>query len=140
MRPLRPSALLLLALLSGCATQPGDSDLEALLARHDYRAALALLDEEADDEPAAELREAARRWRRQQLDQAWQLAGQEEWRHGARVLAEADALLPAELGLTAERLAYTEQDRKSTRLNSSHVAISYAVFCLKKKNANKSTQ
>src|SRR5437660_2249420 len=28
-------------------------------------------------------------------------------------------------------------DRKSTRLNSSHVAISYAVFCLKKKNKNK---
>src|SRR5699024_11643813 len=27
-----------------------------------------------------------------------------------------------------------EQDRKSTRLNSSHVSISYAVFCLKKKN------
>src|SRR5437870_8266643 len=30
-----------------------------------------------------------------------------------------------------------EQDRKSTRLNSSHVAISYAVFCLKKKNKKK---
>src|SRR5690625_7126773 len=28
-------------------------------------------------------------------------------------------------------------DRKSTRLNSSHVAISYAVFCLKKKINNK---
>src|SRR5690625_6082096 len=28
---------------------------------------------------------------------------------------------------------FVEQDRKSTRLNSSHVAISYAVFCLKKK-------
>src|SRR5437660_8222369 len=28
----------------------------------------------------------------------------------------------------------TGEDRKSTRLNSSHVAISYAVFCLKKKN------
>src|SRR5690625_5391642 len=28
----------------------------------------------------------------------------------------------------------SQQDRKSTRLNSSHVAISYAVFCLKKKN------
>src|SRR3989442_3346825 len=27
------------------------------------------------------------------------------------------------------------RDRKSTRLNSSHVRISYAVFCLKKKNA-----
>src|SRR5690625_4768801 len=30
-------------------------------------------------------------------------------------------------------------DRKSTRLNSSHVAISYAVFCLKKKNLNQLT-
>src|SRR3989442_8502010 len=28
-------------------------------------------------------------------------------------------------------------DRKSTRLNSSHVRISYAVFCLKKKKKNK---
>src|SRR5689334_24018312 len=28
----------------------------------------------------------------------------------------------------------TPQDRKSTRLNSSHSSISYAVFCLKKKN------
>src|SRR5690349_23034827 len=28
------------------------------------------------------------------------------------------------------------QDRKSTRLNSSHVEISYAVFCLKKKKKN----
>src|SRR5438067_8844931 len=27
----------------------------------------------------------------------------------------------------------TQKDRKSTRLNSSHVSISYAVFCLKKK-------
>src|SRR5207253_5937968 len=31
------------------------------------------------------------------------------------------------------------QDRKSTRLNSSHVAISYAVFCLKKKKKSKNT-
>src|SRR5690606_40645980 len=28
---------------------------------------------------------------------------------------------------------YSQEDRKSTRLNSSHVKISYAVFCLKKK-------
>src|SRR5690625_6220944 len=32
-----------------------------------------------------------------------------------------------------------ELDRKSTRLNSSHVAISYAVFCLKKKKNDKET-
>src|SRR5256885_6788807 len=31
----------------------------------------------------------------------------------------------------------TYRDRKSTRLNSSHLVISYAVFCLKKKNALK---
>src|SRR5256885_11864374 len=30
-----------------------------------------------------------------------------------------------------------EQDRKSTRLNSSHLVISYAVFCLKKKKKQK---
>src|SRR5438067_5471513 len=30
-----------------------------------------------------------------------------------------------------------EEDRKSTRLNSSHVSISYAVFCLKKKKKKK---
>src|SRR5438067_5292407 len=30
-----------------------------------------------------------------------------------------------------------QQDRKSTRLNSSHVSISYAVFCLKKKKKKK---
>src|SRR5690625_6646716 len=32
------------------------------------------------------------------------------------------------------------EDRKSTRLNSSHVAISYAVFCLKKKNVKRQVQ
>src|SRR3712207_7850918 len=32
------------------------------------------------------------------------------------------------------------QDRKSTRLNSSHANISYAVFCLKKKNNNTNTR
>ena len=31
-------------------------------------------------------------------------------------------------------------DRKSTRLNSSHQIISYAVFCLKKKKTNKQTK
>src|SRR5947207_5535802 len=36
-------------------------------------------------------------------------------------------------GLPAETLRATKVDRKSTRLNSSHTVISYAVFCLKKK-------
>src|SRR3712207_8166179 len=35
------------------------------------------------------------------------------------------------------RLAERAQDRKSTRLNSSHANISYAVFCLKKKKTFK---
>src|SRR5262245_62959299 len=34
----------------------------------------------------------------------------------------------------ARSLAHGRPDRKSTRLNSSHLGISYAVFCLKKKN------
>src|SRR5690625_1611009 len=43
--------------------------------------------------------------------------------------------LTAEHGLNGA-VTLTEEDRKSTRLNSSHVAISYAVFCLKKKTTN----
>ena len=35
--------------------------------------------------------------------------------------------------------ADSQPDRKSTRLNSSHITISYAVFCLKKKNKLKKT-
>src|SRR3712207_6886114 len=36
-------------------------------------------------------------------------------------------------GTPRERLGGAREDRKSTRLNSSHANISYAVFCLKKK-------
>src|SRR5438874_4731820 len=39
----------------------------------------------------------------------------------------------AVLARAMEQLNPRERDRKSTRLNSSHVEISYAVFCLKKK-------
>src|SRR5699024_12279088 len=38
------------------------------------------------------------------------------------------------IGYVLQKLQGEERDRKSTRLNSSHVSISYAVFCLKKKN------
>src|SRR5438034_6882783 len=37
----------------------------------------------------------------------------------------------------ARRSSSTTRDRKSTRLNSSHTVISYAVFCLKKKKKKK---
>ena len=50
---------------------------------------------------------------------------------------EARAILliaPVALVLVAENLGHIKAvDRKSTRLNSSHLEISYAVFCLKKK-------
>src|SRR5256885_8700637 len=39
-------------------------------------------------------------------------------------------------GVRTELLVEEEEDRKSTRLNSSHLVISYAVFCLKKKKKN----
>src|SRR5690625_6771819 len=56
-------------------------------------------------------------------------------RHGQRGQPAARAFgaaLPG-LGAVGRAAAAQRRDRKSTRLNSSHVAISYAVFCLKKK-------
>src|SRR6266850_5382722 len=43
------------------------------------------------------------------------------------------SLIAEELGLKLENVTLKDLDRKSTRLNSSHLVISYAVFCLKKK-------
>src|SRR5690349_22880246 len=40
-------------------------------------------------------------------------------------------------GARSDDLGDRKRDRKSTRLNSSHVEISYAVFCLKKKRISK---
>src|SRR5688572_31699540 len=46
--------------------------------------------------------------------------------------------LPARVGLErVETRRHGQKDRKSTRLNSSHSQISYAVFCLKKKKNKK---
>src|SRR5690606_40687844 len=49
--------------------------------------------------------------------------------HGLGIIKRKDQRVPGEIG----RHAGAVRDRKSTRLNSSHVKISYAVFCLKKK-------
>src|SRR3712207_8361266 len=52
--------------------------------------------------------------------------------HPQQVAGEQRRLLAALAGLDLE----DDVDRKSTRLNSSHADISYAVFCLKKKKKN----
>src|SRR5207249_11746107 len=54
-----------------------------------------------------------------------------------RPVSDPDRVDPARAahraeGAAAAAAARRQQDRKSTRLNSSHVSISYAVFCLKK--------
>src|SRR5438034_7493444 len=59
-------------------------------------------------------------------------------------VAESDAIGQAKLRESREsnrpnRWLVAELDRKSTRLNSSHTVISYAVFCLKKKKKKKKT-
>src|SRR5689334_24800959 len=46
-------------------------------------------------------------------------------------------LLVVALAARAAAAAWSAVDRKSTRLNSSHSSISYAVFCLKKKKKKK---
>src|SRR2546427_9334392 len=55
----------------------------------------------------------------------------------APVTAVGTDLLFAALTKTGGAWAHARRDRKSTRLNSSHSQISYAVFCLKKKKEKK---
>src|SRR5690625_6285439 len=50
--------------------------------------------------------------------------------------------LPNPMGADLQSAAFSHfaTDRKSTRLNSSHVAVSYAVFCLKKQRSDRDGQ
>src|SRR2546426_8940844 len=59
------------------------------------------------------------------------------WRQQADAHAHGGRLAGAVAAQQAEEPAIA-QDRKSTRLNSSHLVISYAVFCLKKKKDKQS--
>src|SRR5438045_9576451 len=63
--------------------------------------------------------------------------GQEGDEHGGDVDGQADAVGGAGGGGVDDVGVLI--DRKSTRLNSSHLGISYAVFCLKKKKTNTHT-
>src|SRR5947209_10470695 len=55
------------------------------------------------------------------------------------ILGEMDKALPAKRDDLTEDVEPAVLDRKSTRLNSSHANISYAVFCLKKKKIKNET-
>src|SRR5947199_7610467 len=57
----------------------------------------------------------------------------ETLRRVRRIATEENCHLPVVLDLMGPRQMAILLDRKSTRLNSSHLGISYAVFCLKKK-------
>src|SRR5438105_10117714 len=62
------------------------------------------------------------------------------WFRGAREMSLHPIADKAEVSVDFPNKAYLgnfSRDRKSTRLNSSHEWISYAVFCLKKKKKNK---
>src|SRR5438270_9618700 len=56
-----------------------------------------------------------------------------------RACEQAYTAAPVVLDLWRQRERSSTTDRKSTRLNSSHSQISYAVFCLKKKKAQTRT-
>src|SRR5205814_8964586 len=59
------------------------------------------------------------------------------WLASARYAIGPNASSPSSLGAGSSSTSPPAmRDRKSTRLNSSHLGISYAVFCLKKKNDN----
>src|SRR5438034_6738971 len=58
-------------------------------------------------------------------------------RKGLILIPQGDSLFP---GLPVRDNLRNQEDRKSTRLNSSHTVISYAVFCLKKKKKKSNTQ
>src|SRR2546426_8409846 len=61
------------------------------------------------------------------------LLGAPDPAHAVREPGRAEARLPEAVALAPAAQDGGVRDRKSTRLNSSHLVISYAVFCLKKK-------
>src|SRR5437773_7394585 len=109
--------------------------------RRDYYAVLGV----AATAPPREIRQAYRRLARQYSPDVnfWDTTARtlfEEIAEAYRILSDADARsIYDRFGARPDALAAARRgedvhvDRKSTRLNSSHITISYAVFCLKKK-------
>src|SRR3989442_12507512 len=56
--------------------------------------------------------------------------------HDDRQWLKADEVVRIDVEIWPTCMVFKKGDRKSTRLNSSHVRISYAVFCLKKKRVS----
>src|SRR5205807_6886827 len=61
------------------------------------------------------------------------------WWRNERAVSLLRIAVPASFSGVVAIIPQIEADRKSTRLNSSHLVISYAVFCLKKKKKKKIT-
>src|SRR5699024_12780532 len=80
---------------------------------------------------AAEMQPSALDQQRHGRDRI-ELGGGREIEAGRITPRAANEIIEQEIGDIDQHQA--GEDRKSTRLNSSHVSISYAVFCLKKKN------
>src|SRR5258707_11461242 len=102
----------------------GDKDaFETLMHRHNqmlYRTARSILKDDAEAEDA--------------VQEAWLLA------YRAIGNFRGDAKLSTWLVRIVVNEAISRRDRKSTRLNSSHANISYAVFCFKKKNLHQDSK
>src|SRR2546430_8856667 len=67
-------------------------------------------------------------------DVKWLIEGWADDRLGFKAAGATPEKKDGDFYLPAGKAGKNPQDRKSTRLNSSHSQISYAVFCLKKKN------
>src|SRR5689334_24839943 len=74
-------------------------------------------------------------WGLLEMAKVWRKESIEEMEHADKITARILFLEGFPNMQVLDPLRIGQKDRKSTRLNSSHSSISYAVFCLKKKNS-----
>src|SRR5438067_1444990 len=73
------------------------------------------------------------RWKRMSGYKTLWVPGTDHASIATQMMVERQLAIEGKKRQDLGREKFLERDRKSTRLNSSHVSISYAVFCLKKK-------